>query len=753
MNFTDYNKIKTEIVDCLSSISHDLTTLKTETNLKKAGLEAECEKVLNVIDEKTNDVSKGKFIISVFGHFSNGKSTFLNSLMGFGESVLIEDELASTATITKLCYPPAPNFTNKADIIFQDGAIQRVNIDEIGKYSARNNEFEVEKQISEVVLYVESDLLKNGVEIIDTPGFNSTYEIHTEIAKQYVERSDACIYLFSYEQPATRAEIEFLQGIKEKIERVFLVLNKIDMCDLTESTVDEILIDVKKKLENKQVTIPDRGIYPISAKLEKEGIRDNSEEKRIESKFEPFLNDLTDYLASDKNIHDRLVAPLNNTKATIKQFDQFLQTKLVALNISQDEIDEAIRKIDQQLQDKRNQIKENDKHLKREYRKIFNSVRLNLEDEIHKLKEDIDEELGNISSQFEFETYNPQLLGSSLKNSWHYISRTMIKDIEELIEDSIIDDTQLENIQNRANKIFTAVLDFGDLSISKPELDLSELENFDKEIQLLQKELEQCNKNLLTCIENVEEKEKYSYEIENLKQKRDRLEREKREELDRIGTPQIHRYLAHEILKESHGGLGIMDFFVGKKAKTVQIERVDNSEFDSKNELIDKIKLEKEVAINEIEQKISVMQSEATGIRSLQEKETEQRYKKQELSEKITIQKNRIFEEKIRFEQQQTKSVIKKMIREIYCAYDEYQIYIQQELDKRKKPMEKILNEIIEQSKLSIRELEQQKEIQSSTKGKSAAEIKEEQLINLTVALKLNEAFEQLSTLRKEIEL
>lgn len=58
----------------------------------------------DAIVQKQTKLKNDRFVVSVFGHFSNGKSTFLNALMGFGEEILTEDDAASTATITRLRY-------------------------------------------------------------------------------------------------------------------------------------------------------------------------------------------------------------------------------------------------------------------------------------------------------------------------------------------------------------------------------------------------------------------------------------------------------------------------------------------------------------------------------------------------------------------------------------------------------------------------------------------------------------------------
>lgn len=80
----------------------------------------------DAIVQKQTKLKNDRFVVSVFGHFSNGKSTFLNALMGFGEEILTEDDAASTATITRLRYASEDEgICNKAEIEFSSGNNQK----------------------------------------------------------------------------------------------------------------------------------------------------------------------------------------------------------------------------------------------------------------------------------------------------------------------------------------------------------------------------------------------------------------------------------------------------------------------------------------------------------------------------------------------------------------------------------------------------------------------------------------------------
>lgn len=272
----------------------------------------------DAIVQKQTKLKNDRFVVSVFGHFSNGKSTFLNALMGFGEEILTEDDAASTATITRLRYASEDEgICNKAEIEFSSGNTERVGIKDLGEYVARNNSREVETTIKQVILYLNSELLKNGVEIVDTPGFNSTYKMHTETALRQVEESDAAIFLFNCENPGKTPEIEFLKKIQKYMDRVFFLMNKYEKSN---SQGKEEMEDLKRKLKQQEIDMAGKEIYPISALEARKGIAERNEALREHSNMDKFKSVLEDYLVSDENVTDRLLAPLTSIRGTLGQY-------------------------------------------------------------------------------------------------------------------------------------------------------------------------------------------------------------------------------------------------------------------------------------------------------------------------------------------------------------------------------------------------------------------------------------------------
>lgn len=581
-NLKNYKIRKQKIIGNLNEIQENVI----DTDVKK------------IIREKMNTLNQDKFIISVFGHYSNGKSTFLNALMGFGDEILVEDELASTAAITRLKYPDDMNKLNKAEVIFSNNDVKLINLDEIKEYSARNNNFDVEGSIIEVILYLDSELLKDGVEIVDTPGFNSTYEIHTDIAESHVNKSDASIFLFSYDQPGSKEEFNFLNKISDKMDRIFLVLNKIDKEDSTEGTIDEVIDDIKKKIEMVGVNIENKVIHKISALFERKGIKENSIEMRNASKFIDFKEVLINYLTSEENIKDRLEAPLKNIISNLVQYKLKKKKTMECYTSEYEEIKQLIKEKDADIKEMQNELKEKKIYIKRVTREKIKRTKDEVESKLERLLEDIKSELDGVESEFALKYIDfinlTSHFGYSINKCWKDSRNTLKNSLIDIIDESIDYDNEGKEIKSKVINIIdnTLNLDIGD--IEAPKLDFDALNKFDKDIEEKKKEYERAKEKLFRIkrdkkIVDMDEEEliRIKAEISQLNSQKESRVAAIGEGVARNGRRRIEEY-------RSRGGIGgwIIDKIAGEKLVEKDEEFWDESEIVIKKKMRENVETE-----------------------------------------------------------------------------------------------------------------------------------------------------------------
>ncbi len=239
---------------------------------------------LRLMGEKVNSDT---FKIQVIGTFKNGKSTFINSLLG--EEVLPAFATPCTAVINEVKYGeekgavlhfrnPLPDFlipfddseackrVSSMDAKSREGVKaehenmrQRVlariprkahshmlqhhltNIpplpiayNEIEDYVVIPIDCDMEQALQEspydhVELFYPLDLLKNGVEIIDSPGLNEA-ESRTKVTMDYLSKADAIIMLMDATKICSQDEMRFIEQIlvPAGFNEPFFVVNRWD---------------------------------------------------------------------------------------------------------------------------------------------------------------------------------------------------------------------------------------------------------------------------------------------------------------------------------------------------------------------------------------------------------------------------------------------------------------------------------------------------------------------------------------------
>ena len=196
------------------------------------------------------------FKVLVMGEFSAGKSTMINALIG--EPILPERALTATAIITEIKYGE----TKKAVIYPIKGKWKggdepfEVPVTELRKYLLINHNFKNES--SEAAGYDDSntmegnviaspferaevfmpiEILKDGVEIIDSPGLNDPAS-HGDITHKYLPNVHAIIYcvngLRAYSQ-SEKVVIEDL-AVKHYTTPIFLVTRYDNVCEDNENS-------------------------------------------------------------------------------------------------------------------------------------------------------------------------------------------------------------------------------------------------------------------------------------------------------------------------------------------------------------------------------------------------------------------------------------------------------------------------------------------------------------------------------------
>lgn len=194
------------------------------------------------IDTMARDVNRQRFTVAVVGEFSRGKSSFINKM--FGRELLPVANMPTTAMLTRIRY------SAKEAITVVDSKTRTQTVLPISPDSWTNYVADMSGNDPSGVAFVGIDnpWLKNGIEIIDTPGAGDLEEKRAALIGDALNGSDSAIITVSAERAMSMSEKLFIEErlISKKTPFLMLVITKLDLIDIAQR--DKIIDFVKTKL-------------------------------------------------------------------------------------------------------------------------------------------------------------------------------------------------------------------------------------------------------------------------------------------------------------------------------------------------------------------------------------------------------------------------------------------------------------------------------------------------------------------------
>ena len=248
-------------------------------------------RIKTACQSRRSKLEAGAFSLVVVGQFKRGKTTLINALLG--TDLLPRAIIPLTSIITVLRYGDKLSITT----FFTNGINKEITLDDLPHYVTEKDNPKNEKKVDRVEIAFPSPYLKNGVQIIDTPGVASVHEHNTKTTYEYLPQADAAIFLTSVDPPLTQAELHFLRDLKGLVVKTFFIQNKID----TVSAADQAeALRFSKGIIEKEAGFSDVTMYPLSAKDALEGKSENDSQKIEKSGLARFEQSLERFLTEEK---------------------------------------------------------------------------------------------------------------------------------------------------------------------------------------------------------------------------------------------------------------------------------------------------------------------------------------------------------------------------------------------------------------------------------------------------------------------
>jgi len=167
-------------------------------------------------------VSEGRFYVACVGQFKRGKSTLLNSLVGY--------EVVPTGFVPVTAVPTVIRFGEKlhARVRMQDGSWRDVAVPELKEYVTEEGNPENKKSVDGAEVFVPSPLLSSGMCFVDTPGLGSVWTGNTATTQAFIPHIDAALVVIGADPPIAGEELALVEAVGKQVRDLILVINKAD---------------------------------------------------------------------------------------------------------------------------------------------------------------------------------------------------------------------------------------------------------------------------------------------------------------------------------------------------------------------------------------------------------------------------------------------------------------------------------------------------------------------------------------------
>lgn len=256
-------------------VSNKQKLLEIMASLTKTGEQGSLSKPSPAFLAAQSYLGKSDFYVSVCGEIKQGKSSFINSLLG--RDLLPTDVDVATSQVFRVS--SSEDGSDDCHLVFEDGTRTEIGIDELDRYGKERGANLLRdpkvngRSLAYIDVQVSAGFLPPGVHLLDTPGLGAVNPQHEAIANNAIERSDAVIFVSDVSRPLTAPELSILARIYKRTPNIILVQTKTDLLD--EGKIRAVIETNKQKVKDvlggEKTT--DLIFCPYSAVLVREGAK------------------------------------------------------------------------------------------------------------------------------------------------------------------------------------------------------------------------------------------------------------------------------------------------------------------------------------------------------------------------------------------------------------------------------------------------------------------------------------------------
>ena len=394
-SYEDMKEKKGKIVHSLIEVA------EVVDELNEIGLNVGGSAILDLKNRVEND----DFKVLVIGEFKNGKSTFINSMMG--SKVLPAYSTPCTAVINEVKYGEMKSatlyFKNPLpDEISSDISIKakqhiekyagktippiELDVDELEDYvvipdPAKDQADSIQElPYDRAVLKYPIELCHDGITIIDSPGLNEN-GTRTKVTEEYLKQADAIVFVFRCPKIAGETEMNYItdqihaRGYKD----IFFICNAINQ--VPDDEQDRLIKFGNKKLLP-LTNLGEKGIFYVDALGALKARMKKDKDALAETGIVEFENALSEYLRENKGKAKLMqVIKPGIEYIDIKLRKEFIENYIKILDKEVDERDKRIKDAMPNLDKARQRKKDTVSRIALSMRELEDEIRESMNDE------------------------------------------------------------------------------------------------------------------------------------------------------------------------------------------------------------------------------------------------------------------------------------------------------------------------------------------------------------------------------------
>ena len=210
MNLRDYEQYKFALADVVRAMADQFESTESEWQKRFHDLFAR--------------LADDRFNLVFIGRFSRGKSSLMNAMIG--RPCLPVGVVPLTSVITTVSYGSKDNAVLR---LRGSTLTQEIPIAALAQYVTQQGNPGNRKRIEVAEVQVRADVLRRGLQFVDTPGLGSAIAENTRTTESFLREADAFLVVTSFESPLSEEEIRILRKVAPSARKIFVAINKQDL--------------------------------------------------------------------------------------------------------------------------------------------------------------------------------------------------------------------------------------------------------------------------------------------------------------------------------------------------------------------------------------------------------------------------------------------------------------------------------------------------------------------------------------------